>query len=189
MITELTEDDVKHLFPFASKANVSKFTQPLNDTINKYQINTPYRISAFCAQLEVESGSLHYVEEIADGSAYEYRKDLGNLEQEALDAAHKVGKTTGRFYKGHGLIQITGFYNHKECGEALGLDLINHPTLLTQPEYAALSAGWFWNTHNCNALADINMFGKITKVINGGFNGGKERAMAFCRNKKYYGVL
>lgn len=189
MIRELSFIDFSNLFPHASDKNLEKYHEPFNKTIQKYNINTPVRIASFCAQLEVESGSLYYVEEIADGSAYEYRKDLGNLAEEALTAAHNKGTTTGKFYKGRGLLQITGFYNYKEVGKALELDLINHPELLKDPLNACLSAGWYWSTHDCNSLADVGLFGKITKVINGGFNGAKERTAAFGRNKKYFGVM
>lgn len=84
----------------------------------------------------------------------------------------------------HGLIQITGFYNHKNCGKALGLDLVNEPELLTIPENACRSAAWFWKTHGCNELADISNFSRITKVINGGFNGAEERAKFYSICKK-----
>jgi len=184
----ITKQQLTLLMPHASEKNVEKFLIPLCTAMQKYRINTPPRIAAFLAQLEVESGSLYYVEEIACGSAYEKRKDLGNLCEEALSAAHSKKSTTGKFYKGHGLIQITGFYNHKECGKALELDLVNEPTLLCEPEYAAASAAWFWDTHGCNELADVGLFGKITKVINGGYNGAEERLKAYGRNKKILSV-
>lgn len=181
-------DDLEALFPHANDVNRQKFLQPLNITIERFRINTPDRIAAFFAQLEVESGSLHYVREIADGKAYTGRKDLGNASIEAVQMAGKYGMQTGPFYKGRGLIQITGYYNMKACGEALGLDLVEHPELLEEPLNAALSAGWYWDAKNCNSLADVKMFGKITKVINGGYNGAEERLKVYKRNLKYFGV-
>lgn len=180
---KLTKDIFKKLFPFSSAEDREKYLEPFNIVIEKYEINTCSRLAAFCAQVEVESGSLHYVEEIADGSAYEFRKDLGNLTKEAIAAAHAKGSTTGKFYKGHGLIQVTGYYNHKEVGLALDIDTVNKPELLTEPLYAVLSAGWFWYFRNCNDLADIGNFSAITKRINGGFNGSRERIAAYSRNK------
>jgi len=59
-----------------------------------------------------------------------------------------------------------------------GVDFINNPKLLASPKYAALSAGWYWNKHNLNSLADLNTkdaFLKITKIINGGYNGLDDR--------------
>jgi putative chitinase len=178
----LSKQTIQMCFPNASSKTVEKYTDALNQCLVKFQINTGARVAAFFAQLEVESGSLHYVEEIASGSAYEYRKDLGNLEPEAIEAAHKQRTTTGKFYKGHGLIQITGYFNHRDCGEALGIDLVNNPNLLSELPYSVLCAGWYWNTRNCNAPADIKDINKVTKAINGGYNGLSDRELAYYRN-------
>jgi putative chitinase len=70
------------------------------------------------------------------------------------------------------LIQVTGRANYKTCSEALGLDLINHPELLEQPQHAAMSAAWFWSTHGLNALADSGDNRNIGSIIN---TGGKGR--------------
>lgn len=179
----ITLDMLEAMIPYATDEKRLKYLTPLNTAMQRYGIITPIRIAAFIAQITYESGSLHYVEEIASGSAYEYREDLGNLTKEALKAAHSHGTTTGKFYVGHGLLQITGYYNHKICGEALGIDLVNQPRLLCSPIYAAASAAWYWDTHNCNSLADVDLFDKITKVINGGYNGLSERKKnyALCR--------
>lgn len=170
------------LFPYATSHKIDRYYLDFYNTLVRYQINSKERLAAFCAQLEIESGSLQYVKELADGSAYEYRKDLGNLDLEALKAAHSRDTTTGKFYKGRGLIQITGFYNYKECGKALGIDLINQPERLEQPKYACLSAGWYWNTHNCNSFADVGDIKTITKIINGGYTALDKRISAYNRN-------
>lgn len=171
----LSYAELSAILPGTSDTLRRRYLYPLNEAMKAYQINTPHRIAAFLAQIAHESGGFRYVKELADGSAYEYRKDLGNLANEALFIAHSLGTTTGRFYKGRGLIQITGFYNYKACGKALNLDLIYNPELLQLPKYAALSAAWFWETHGCNELADMQLFKKITKRINGGYNGYLDR--------------
>jgi putative chitinase len=181
----LTKEHLKFLVPYSSLKDREKFLDPLNETINRYNINTPLRLAAFIAQIAHESGSLHYVEELASGSAYEYRRDLGNLEPEALKAAHSKGRTTGPFYKGYGLIQITGYYNHKSCGLALGYDGVNEPEKLKEPLYAALSAGWFWDCHHLNDFADIGDFKQITLRINGGLTNYKARLINYERCKKF----
>ncbi|CRM70551.1 putative chitinase [Pseudomonas sp. 58 R 12] len=68
--------------------------------------------------------------------------------------------------------------------EVLGLDLINQPTLLEQPQYAAMSAAWFWSTKGLNTLADQGDFPKITRRINGGLNGLEDRLQLWERAKK-----
>ena len=44
------------------------------------KINTPLRAAHWCAQIGHESGGLRWMEEIASGSAYEGRADLGNTQ-------------------------------------------------------------------------------------------------------------
>lgn len=158
--------------PYASKVAIDNFINPINQTLDKYRINTPLRIAAFIAQIAHESGSLRYEKELASGDAYEGRKDLGNIHS-----------GDGRKYKGRGLIEITGETNYELVSKALGQDFVNHPELLEQPIYAALSAGWFWDTHNLNHLADNSCFTIITKTINGGLNGLQEREQFYERAK------
>jgi putative chitinase len=59
--------------------------------------------------------------------------------------------------------------------EALGLDLISRPEQLERPQYAAMSAAWFWSTRGLNTLADQGQFVKITRRINGGLTGQDDR--------------
>lgn len=170
-----------------SSANVQRFTPYLMETCEKYEITSPVSQLCFLAQVSHESGGFFYTEELANGTAYEGRKDLGNIEP-----------GDGVKYKGRGLIQITGRNNYEAVGKALSVDFINNPSLLggknagicsqDQLRYAALSAGWFWNKCLLNALANkINMgkpidenenleiFKEITRKINGGYNGLADR--------------
>jgi len=180
----LTSEQLHEMIPLASDRKVDMFLVPLNRAMQEFNITKPLQIAAFIAQIAHESGSLHYVEEIADGSWYEFRKDLGNLEFEALQIAHANGSTTGVWYKGRGLIQLTGYYNYKACGKGLKADLLTNPKLLCEPEYAARSAAWFWDSRNLNNFADVGLFGATTKAINGGFNGAVERIANYARCKK-----
>lgn len=173
MAYNISREQLHKMAPFASSASLDKFLEPLNTSMNEFRINSPMRIASFLAQLIHESGSFHYVEEIADGSVYEGRKDLGNTQ-----------KGDGVKFKGRGLLQITGRSNYRDCGKALNLPLEEEPELLEEPLNACRSAAWFWNVHNLNSYADVGLFGKITYVINGGYNGATERAANYARCKK-----
>jgi len=151
------------------------------EAMDEGNIKTPRRIAAFMAQVAHESGEYLYMQEIWGPTeaqlGYEGRSDLGNF---------KSGD--GRRFAGHGPIQITGRGNHKACGDALGLDLISEPMLITMPEHATRSAVWFWNRHNLSKLADVDWFKTITRFINGGYNGLSERRAYWDRNRALLGL-
>jgi putative chitinase len=150
------------------------FVPVLNTAMQRYQIVGRKRVAAFIAQLGHESGQLRYVREIwgptPAQAKYEGRADLGNTQP-----------GDGSKYRGRGLIQITGRANYAACGEALGLDLITQPELLELPQYAAMSAAWFWSQNGLNDLADRDQFNTITRRINGGLNGLQDRLEIWSR--------
>jgi putative chitinase len=97
---------------------------------------------------------------------YVYAGRLGNGNEESGD---------GWRYHGRGVIQLTGKDNYANCGSGLGVDLISNPSMLIDPKYAVLSAGWFWNKKGLNALADAGDLDTMTKRINGGLIGLNDR--------------
>ena len=78
-------------------------------------------------------------------------------------------------YRGRGLKQLTGKDNYTRCGKSLGIDLVDRPELLLIPKYAALSAGWFWDSNRLGDFADRDDFVGMTKKINGGTIGLADR--------------
>jgi len=159
----MTAEQLKHIALYASDKNIETYTPMLNETMDKYEINTPLRQAHFLAQIIHESGSFNYVLELDSGLAYEYRSDLGNTQ-----------KGDGPRYKGRGFIQLTGRANYQKYGDTIGVDLISHPELVATV-YPADSAGYFWHTHNINALADMDNINAVTRMINGGYNGLADR--------------
>jgi len=171
----------------------SKWLQPLEDTFAKYDISTPQRQAAFIGQCAHESGNFKTLQENLNYSAEGLMKTWPSrfptkdvADQYARQPAKIAGKVyNGRLgngseeeaakYLGRGLIQLTGKENYANCGNSIGADLIGNPNLLTEPEYAALSAGWFWNKKGLNALADAGDYETMTKRINGGLIGLDDR--------------
>jgi putative chitinase len=70
---------------------------------------------------------------------------------------------------------LTGHANYYHAGQALGVDFVMEPDLVATPMYAALTAGWFWNTQKLNQFADVRDYKTMTKKINGGFIGLDDR--------------
>lgn len=172
-----TVHQFKACFPGASEADITLYYLPLLEACSLFRINTPLRLAAFFAQIGHESGSLKYKQEIASGSAYEGRRDLGNI---------YIGD--GVKYKGRGLIQLTGRANYLLYGALLGLDLINYPGLALNPTNAAKLACVYWQRNNLNKFADSKAFDKITKKINGGLNGKKDRDNRYQNALQVFGV-
>lgn len=168
----ITEDQLEEILN-VSLSKAKEYCNWLNVYMKKYEINTPLRVAAFLAQIGHESGRLYYTEEIASGRAYEGREDLGNTQ-----------KGDGMRFKGRGLIQITGRYNYTKLSAHTGIDFVGNPTLLTEPEYAVMSACWFWESNGLNKLADEEKFLAITKKINGGYNGLEDREKYYNRAKR-----
>ncbi len=166
-------EDLHAICPTTKLAILANYVAELNSAMLEWEINTPVREAMFLAQVAHESGAFNYVKEIASGQAYEGRSDLGN----DVDG-------DGVRFKGRGLIQITGRTNYSKCGAALGVDLLDEPALLEQPDLAARSAAWFWYTHGLNELADKGDFLRITKRINGGTTHYAERQQYLNRAQR-----
>lgn len=175
---EVSLKQLLEIMPAASPLHVQQFVDPLNAAMHEFGIDTPKRQAAFIAQLAHESGCFRYVRELASGEAYNGRISLGNTRQEAVDIATRNNSTPGPFFKGRGLIQITGFDNYASCSSALFADkavLTNNPALLERTDLACRSAAWYWDSRSLNAFADAGDFETITRKINGGLNGYADR--------------
>ena len=146
----------------------TEFFPAIRAAMAEFDINTPARQAAFLAQIGHESGGLHWTVEIWGPTSaqlrYEGRKDLGNTQP-----------GDGYKFKGRGLIQTTGRANYAATGAALGVELVYHPELLAEPELAARSAAWYWQSRGLNELADVGDFRRITLRVNGGLNGLADR--------------
>jgi len=146
----------------------------------RYNINTTARVAAWLGQLAHESGGLRYWQEIASGAAYEGRVDLGNT---------RPGD--GRRYKGRGPIQITGRANYRQAGAALEIDLEGNPDQAATPAIGCLIAAWYWADRRLNQLADEDSedaYRRITRRINGGYNGWQDRRAYWQRARLALGM-
>ena len=173
-----------------------KWLDPLQETFDKYEINTVKRQACFIGQCMHESAGFKVTRENLNYSAkglmatwpsrFPDMDTAEKYEHNPEKIASKVymgrmGNTTPEeagMYIGRGLIQITGKDAYKSASEALKEDLLANPQLAEEPRYAALTAGWFWNKVGLNTLADEgtkNAFETMTKRINGGVLGLDDR--------------
>ena len=172
-----------------------KWVEPLNETFERFNITSPRQQAAFIAQCGHECANFKILEEnlnykaatlmklwpkrfptieIANEYAMKpqriankvYASRMGNRDEASGD---------GFRFRGRGCIQLTGHSGYYHAGQALGVDFVMNPDLVSTPKYAVLTAGWFWSTHGCNQLADAADWSGLTKRINGGTIGLNER--------------
>lgn len=168
----------------ATEALAQRWLPHVRAACGLYGIDTPARVAAFLAQIGHESGGFRYTTEIWGPTPaqqrYEGRADLGNTQP-----------GDGARYKGHGLIQTTGRYNHARVRDRLRArlgpdvpDFEAQPELLAADEWAATSAADYWDDKGLNTLADQDTpeaFLQITRRINGGINGHADRVARWDR--------
>ena len=134
-------------------------------------------LAQFLAQTAHESHNFKSMVEY--GGSLDFRKyDPKYAPKKAKQLGNKkVGD--GAKYKGRGYIQLTGRYNYKRAGEALGLPLEQKPELVEKPEVAAQVAIWFWQNRVQSRVDDFGNTPAATKPINSGLKGLQDRKDKF----------
>jgi putative chitinase len=169
----------------------------LDEVIKTYKISNPNRLAHFLAQCGHESGNfkltlenLNYSEEgllkvfpkyFDKNTAKSYAKRPEMIANMVYGGRMGNGdKNSGDGYKfrGRGFIQLTGKTNYKSYGDYIGVDLITNPNLVAT-KYPLSSAAWFFEKRKLWAICDegisIETIKKVTKIINGGYNGLEDR--------------
>ncbi len=173
-----SKEKLSVVMPRALPARIDLYYEPLVAGMKKHKITTPLRLAHFVAQIAHESASFLYAEEIADGSAYEGRLDLGNTQP-----------GDGRRFKGRGLIQLTGRANYTQYAKESGVDCVANPEIVARDAFIGVDvACWYWDQRRINALADADDVKAVTKAINGGYNGLDDRIQYLARAKAVLGI-
>ena len=171
-----------------------------NETFDRFDISSPARQACWIGQCGHECGNFRIMEENLnyraptllklfprtpkrawgftpeEAAAYErqpqrianriYSNRMGNRDEASGD---------GWRFRGAGFLQLTGHSNFWHASQALGEDFVMQPELVRTPKYAAMTAGWFWQTHRLNQYADSGDYLILTKRINGGTIGLEDR--------------
>lgn len=179
-----------------SKLHISgDWVDPLNETFERFGIVTRNQQAVFIGQASHESGNFKLLEENLNYKAATlmriWPKRFPTLEKanEYAGNPRKIANSVyssrmgnrdensgdGYRFRGRGIFQLTGHSNVFHAGKALGVDFVKDPDLIATPKFAALTAGWFWSTHNLNTPADALDHPKVTRIINGGTIGLEDR--------------
>jgi putative chitinase len=167
----------------------------------KFQINSCPRLAHFLAQCAHESGDFTTAEENMNFSAERLKEVFpkyfpGNLADSYARQPEKIGSRVygdrmgngdeaskeGYKFRGRGYIQLTGKDNYREFAKTVEDNIMDDPDLVAS-KYPLLSAGWFWDQHSLNILADQGASDEavtqVTKRVNGGTVGLAERIQKF----------
>lgn len=169
----------------------------LDEVIKTYKISNPNRLAHFLAQCGHESNNfkavienLNYSEEGLlkifpkyfdknTAKSYARRQEMiANMVYGGRMGNGDKNSGDGWRYKGRGFIQLTGKNGYKSFGEYVGVDLLKNPELVAT-KYALSSAAWYFEKRKlwqvCDEGIDIETIKKVTKLVNGGYNGLEDR--------------
>ena len=171
-----------------------------NETFDRFDISTPARQACWIGQCGHECGNFRIMEENLNYRAPTLlklfprtpKRAWGFTPEEAAAYEKQPSRIANRIYgnrmgnrdeasgdgfrfRGSGFLQLTGHSNFYHAGQALGEDFVMQPELVRTPKYAAMTAGWFWQTHRLNQYADSGDYLTMTKKINGGTIGLEDR--------------
>ena len=173
----------------------AEWVDALNETFARFNLTTNNQKAMFIGQCGHECGNFRLLEENLNYRAetlmklwpkrfpsLEFAKQYEKNPRKIANSvyANRMGNRDeasgdGYRFRGRGALQCTGHSTYFHAGKALGVDFVMQPDLVATPKYAALTAGWFWETHKLNPPADALDFTKVTRIINGGTIGLDDR--------------
>lgn len=182
----------------------------LNPYLEKYEINTPLRISHFISQCAHESGNFKILKENLnysqqglrkvfpkyfpdDATAFRYARQPAAIANRVYAGRMGNGAESsgdGWKYSGKGLIQLTGRENFTKCSRFLFGDdrFVSDTSWFETKGGAVASAVWFWTANSLNKIADSDNVVLMTKRINGGNIGLLERTELLHKCKEVFGA-
>jgi len=134
-------------------------------------------LAQFMAQCSHETAGFSTLNE--KGGSLDFRKYDPKFAPAKARALGNTQVGDGAKYKGRGFIQITGRYNYKKAGKALGLPLEQQPELAARPDVAAKIAVWYWQSRVQPRVQDFADTKLVTKQINPGMAGLQDRIAMF----------
>jgi predicted chitinase len=134
-------------------------------------------LAQFLAQCAHETAGFSTL--IEKGGSLDFRKYDPKFSPAKARALGNTQVGDGGKYRGRGFIQITGRYNYKKAGEALGLPLEQQPELAARPDVAAKIAVWYWQSRVQPRVQDFADTRLVTKQINPGLAGLQDRIATF----------
>ena len=158
----ITPEELMKITGKKSLEQITPVAEAINETMEKYDINTPLRKAHFLAQILHESGNLKHVKEnlnySSKGLMLIFRKYFTEPLAKAYHRkqamigdrvyANRMGNGNeasgdGSRFRGRGFIQITGRNNYTSLSEDLGVDFTEKPELLEDMKYMFLMSEYY----------------------------------------------
>jgi len=207
----ITKEQLKAIMPNAGN-RIDLYLPVINKYASEFGLLSKIQMAHFLAQIAHESGELRYTEEnlnyseeallrvfpkyFSQATAKSYARNPEKIGSRVY--ANRMGNGDeasgdGFFYRGRGLIQITGknnyqAYNRYLISTGMDVNLLDYPQLLSGSTGAVKSAMWFFKTHGCLRYAQADDLKNVTLKINGGLNGLTARKNYLLRAKKALGI-
>lgn len=189
-IRKLGRDTINDTQPIGDLGDITSGTNGDRQSILEKALDaagyTGCQKAMIMAQCAHETGNFQYMRELGKES-YFNKYDIEYNRKKALELGN-TNPGDGAKYKGRGYIQITGKSNYAGVSKAIGVDLVNNPELLEQPETAAKAVVWFFKQGNGKRIKDLCDVKETTLRVNGGYNGLADRTTKYGQYKDRYGV-
>ena len=192
---DFTQDKLAHLLH--KNKEPGYWYNAMCEYLPKFEITTAARVAGFVAQCQHESLDFTILQENLNYGAKGLRGLFGKYfptDELAKQYERKPEMIANRIYanrmangpessgdgwrfRGRGILQITGRANYTQCSRDLFQDdtLANDPDLVRTPEYAIITACWFWHKNQLNQICDRGDIVLLSKKINGGTIGLEDR--------------
>jgi putative chitinase len=184
MLSEITADQVRQIFPFTPVAHIAANLPFLIDALGAAQCDRTMAIVAL-ATIRAETESfLPEAEQPSEFNTapggppfglYDHRTDIGNQ-----------GPPDGERFRGRGFVQLTGRANYQTLGQFLNEDLIGNPDAAADPRIASEILVLFLKQREAKIrlLAERGDLHNVRKLVNGGSNGYTRFQDAYDRAEK-----
>jgi len=189
---KLTIDQTKAILK--NRTDTTEWYSVFEQLLPKYEINTKLRIAGFLSQCQHESYNFKRLEESFHYSAdrlkavFRSRVAGKNLE-EYIGHPQKIANLVyanilgngpeesgdGWKYRGQGVIQLTGKWNFEQFAKHCDITLDESVEYIHTKKGACHAACFFWDMRKINRAADEGSVRRMTKLVNGGYEGLEHR--------------
>ncbi|MBS9439858.1 hypothetical protein EAE91_22720 [Photorhabdus noenieputensis] len=165
---DITIEEMIQIAPETKKDILENYVAPLNQAFADFEVNSCIEKAHILAQLLHESGGLRITKEI-----------------------HGENATYSPWY-GRGLVQLTLKTNYEKYQKYIGEDVTSSSIArdkLLSPPHSILSAFWYFKVEKrIMNYCQNDDFNQVTLLVNGGFNGYKDRLEYLNRSIKSLGA-